>query len=71
MTAKEHDRISRSWFDQVPPDGHAPMGGSTMPGFMFIYEPGTPEMDAAMAEYDRDYFRAHPEDREKYGYTGP
>ncbi|MDR2429318.1 MAG: hypothetical protein LBD14_00165 [Puniceicoccales bacterium] len=70
-TEKDWDAISKAWLEPRQPSGHAPMSGSTMPGFMFIYENGTPELEAALAEYDRDYFAEHPEDREKYGYKGP
>jgi hypothetical protein len=72
MSAEKHwDLEKMPWRKPRPPSGHAPMGGSTMPGFMFIYENGTPELEAALAEYDRDYFAAHPDEREKYGYKGP
>jgi hypothetical protein len=52
-------------------DGHAPMGSMDLPGEFFLYAPGDPRLDEAVAAYDKRYFAAHPEDREKYGYTGP
>ena len=59
------------WHTPSPPDGHAPMSSMTMPGWMFLYEPGSPEWEQGQKDYDEMYFAAHPDEREKYAYTGP
>lgn len=71
-TEKDWDAISASWFDlDDEPDGHAPMSRWTMPAAMHMFENGTPEFEKAVADYDREYFEDHPDEREKYGYKGP
>lgn len=66
---------NKSWLDEPDDsdelDGHAPMSSMTMPAAMYLYEPGTPELAKAIADYDREYFEDHPDEREKYGYKGP
>jgi hypothetical protein len=65
------EEISKTWKTPERVGGHAPMGAMDAPPQMVFLPVGHPQAERAAAEYDRDYFRAHPEDREKYGYTGP
>lgn len=71
MTYKELEAISKTWGKPRPPNGHAPMSSMTMPAAMYCSQPGSKEFEEAIASHDRMYFKAHPEEREKYGYTGP
>ncbi|MDR2863363.1 MAG: hypothetical protein LBV54_05770 [Puniceicoccales bacterium] len=72
--ATEADRaFIASLEEPFPPSGHAPLCTPTMalPGWFYAYPAGSPESLAAQANYDKQYFAKHPEEREKYGYKGP
>ncbi|MDR3227837.1 MAG: hypothetical protein LBT53_00215 [Puniceicoccales bacterium] len=67
---KENERLFRAWSSAGDkPTGHAPNFAISHAAF-YCFKDGDPRLDAAIEEYDRDYFREHPEEREKYAYKG-
>ncbi|MDR0535292.1 MAG: hypothetical protein LBG65_02915 [Puniceicoccales bacterium] len=75
LTEEELDKLEaeeRARNAPWKPDGHAPIDFYLMMhSHFFVLEPGSPEFKKAQEEHDRKYFAAHPDEREKYGYTGP
>ncbi|MDR3229467.1 MAG: hypothetical protein LBT53_08690 [Puniceicoccales bacterium] len=72
MTEEEkNEKMFRAWRGEGrKPDGHAPDFAVSNAAF-YCFHDGDPRLEEARATYDEHYFRAHPEEREKYGYKGP